>query len=308
MRPNPGRTHVLSLALIQGNIPQTLKFDATQKPMIFERYRTLTATVVTNGVDLIVWPETATPDALRYDLETFTLATNIAGTTSAYLLTGTIDADAHVEPVRQYNAAILVRPDGTLGGAYRKMHLVPFGEYVPLRKVFPFLKWLTPIPDSLEPGSDPALLNVKGYNFGVVICFEDTVPDVYRQFTRQAPDFMINLTNDAWFQRTPAGRLHLANAVFRCAEARRPLVRSTNHGVTCLVNEFGAVVSQVPEFTAGAAVLPVPFRRDQPPTYYSTHGDVFVLGCAVVAGLVSLQRLLRRENREICLPSQRDSA
>lgn len=279
-----GDTQQLNLALVQGNIPQTLKFDPTQKQMIFDRYRNLTTLVASNSADLIVWPETATPEALRYDPESYTLVTNITGTTGIPLLTGTIDFEPHGDTADAFNAAMLVRRDGVVAETYRKIHLVPFGEYVPLRKIFPLMKWLTPISDSFERGREVRLFQFNDHRFGVVICFEDTLPGVYREFVRQGAQFMVNLTNDAWFQDSPAARIHLANAAIRCAETQRPLVRCTNHGVTGLVNEHGAVVTRLPEFTAAATVIPVPFRHEEPLTFYTRHGDIFVLGCALVAG------------------------
>ena len=133
----------LRLAVVQGNIPQTLKFEASQKPMILERYRTLTETVITNRPDLIIWPETATPDAVRYDPESYGMVTTLVARAHTPLFTGTIDADPAANGTAYYNAAMLVLPDGALPGVYHKIHLVPFGEYVPLRKALPFMKWLT---------------------------------------------------------------------------------------------------------------------------------------------------------------------
>ena len=209
--------------------------------MILERYQTLTETAVMTQVDMIIWPETATPEPLRYDPESFALVTNLAVKTQAYLLTGTIDVTPYSSPPEAFNGAILIRPDGSLGGIYHKIHLVPFGEYVPLRKIVPFFKWLTPITDSFERGEEFTLFHLKELRFGTVICFEDTVPEVYRCFIQRGADFMVNLTNDAWFKDSPAAEMHLANAVFRCAETHRPLVRCTNNGVTCVVDEFGFI-------------------------------------------------------------------
>lgn len=234
-----GKQRIARLALVQGDIPQTLKFDPEQKPMILERYRTLTETVMATRPEMIIWPETATPDALRYDRDSFDLATNLAVRSGAYLFTGTIDITPYSSPVEAFNGAILVRPDGSLGEIYHKIHLVPFGEYVPLRKIFPFMKWLTPITDSFERGRDFTVFRAGDLRFGAVICFEDTVPDLYRHFVQQDVDFMVNVTNDAWFKTSPASQMHLANAVFRAVESHRPLVRASNNGMTCIINEHG---------------------------------------------------------------------
>ena len=283
----PKSSRPVRLALVQGNIPQTLKFEPTQKPMILERYRTLTETATLAQVDMIIWPETATPEPLRYDPESFALVTNLAVRANAPLLTGTIDATPFSSPAEWFNGAILIRPDGSLGEIYHKLHLVPFGEYVPLRKIFPLMKHLTPITDSFERGREFAVFHIDELRFGVVICFEDTVPEVYRVFVQRGADFMVNLTNDAWFKDSPAAEMHLANAVFRAVENRRPLVRATNNGVTCVVNEHGGVHpnTRLAPFIAGMLVCELTVPHESGRSFYTEHGDWFTGGCAVIAYL-----------------------
>jgi apolipoprotein N-acyltransferase len=290
--PEKGRT--LRLGLVQGDIPQTLKFDEREKPMILERYRSLTESMLPLDPQLIVWPETATPEALRYDPESFLLVTNLAEQAHAYLLTGTMDATPHSDPLEAFNGAILIRPDGTVAGIYHKIHLVPFGEYVPLRKIFPFMKYLTPVTDSFERGKDRTIFHLPGFEFGVVICFEDTVPEVYRGFVQRGADFMVNLTNDAWFKESPAAEMHLANAVFRCPETRRWLIRCTNNGVTCAVDPYGVVRMLVEPFLPAAQFYEMAVPVAPPVTFYVRHGDVFVAGCVLIAGLSLLMLKWRR--------------
>jgi apolipoprotein N-acyltransferase len=281
----PEGERTLRLALVQGNIPQTLKFDPAEKLMILERYRSLTDSILPAQPELIIWPETTTPEAVRYDLESFSLVTNLAQQARAYLLTGTIDVTPYSRPVEAFNGAIMIRPDGTVGEIYHKIHLVPFGEYVPLRKLLPFMKWFTPITDSFERGQDFTVFHLPELSFGVVICFEDTVPEVYRGFVKRGVDFMVNLTNDAWFKESPAAEMHLANAVFRCAETRRWLIRGTNNGVTCAVDPFGVVRMRLDPFVPAAQLYVPSVPVEQPVTYYVRHGDVFVAGCVLIAGL-----------------------
>ena len=291
--PAGGPRRALRLALVQGNIPQSLKFDEREKPMILDRYRSLTTTALTEQADLVIWPETATPEALRYDQEIFAVATNVTALTQAYLLTGTIDFTPRSDPVEAFNAAALVRPDGMIAGVYRKIHLVPFGEYVPLRKIVPFLKWFTPITDSFERGRDATLFNVHGLKFGAVICFEDTLPDLYRRFVKRGADFMVNLTNDAWFKDSPAAEMHVANAIFRAVENRRSLVRCTNHGMTCSIDQFGIVRHRAELFTATTLEFVLLVPTELPVTFYTQFGDVFTGGCAVVT-LLTVIALVRR--------------
>ncbi len=292
--PVGGSQRALRLALVQGNIPQSLKFEEREKPMILDRYQSLTTTATLEQVDLIIWPETATPAALRYDPETFAVTTNITANTQAYLLTGTIDFTTRSETVEAFNAAALVRSDGLVAGVYRKIHLVPFGEYVPLRKIAPILKWFTPITDSFERGRDATLFNVHGLKFGAVICFEDTLPDLYRRFVKRGADFMVNLTNDAWFHNSPAAEMHLANAIFRAVENRRSLVRCTNNGVSCLVDRSGIVRHRIEPFTPATLAFVLLVPSELPVTFYTQYGDVFAGGCALLTGLTLVSLFFRR--------------
>ncbi len=285
-RPVEGRQ--LRVALVQANIPQTLKFDPSHRQMILSRYQRLTEAAAVMKPELIVWPETATPDALRFDPDSLALVTNMATQAGAYLLTGTFDATSN----EMFNAAALVRPDGRLGGMYHKMHLVVFGEYVPLRKILPFLKHLTPIGDSFERGREPKVFEIGGENpfhIGTVICFEDTVPDLYAKFVARGVDFMVNLTNDAWFKDSPAASLHLANAVFRAVETRRPLIRATNNGVTCVVDVTGYVApeTRLNPFVEEMRVSDVAIPYRSPLTFYVRYGDWFVGVCALLSVLLA---------------------
>ena len=283
----------LRIALVQGNIPQQVKFDPQEKPMILERYRRLSEKAALLKPELVIWPETATPGALRYDFDSYSLATNAAALANAHLLTGTMDITGDGKHTEWFNAAVLVQPDGRLAGMYHKIHLVVFGEYVPLRKIVPFFKWFTPIDGSFEQGRTHSVFRLGDLRFGAVICFEDTLPDLYRRFVMQGVDFMVNLTNDAWFKESPAAELHLANAVFRAVESRRPLVRGTNNGVSCIVDEFGFVNPRykLPLHEEGLLVTELPLPRQQRMTFYTQHGDWFVGLCAAISAVAALAAL-----------------
>jgi apolipoprotein N-acyltransferase len=289
----------LRVALVQGNIPQSLKFDPAEKPMTFERYRTLTERALVLKPELIIWPETAMTDPLRYDPSSYALVTDLVARADAPLLTGTID----VTGPTAFNAAVLTQPDGRITGIYHKIHLVPFGEYIPLKHLaVPLLKWLGPKDYEASDdygfacGSEYTLFEAGGLQFGTVICFEDTLPDLYRRFVQRGADFMVNITNDAWFKHSPASEMQLANAVFRAAETHRPLVRVTNNGVTCVVDEFGGVNPQtrLAPFTDGTMVCELMVPRTAGLTFYTMHGDWFA-GACVLLSVLGLAVVVRRK-------------
>jgi apolipoprotein N-acyltransferase len=238
--------------------------------------------------DLIIWPETAMPWAVQYDKESVELITNILARSQAHLLTGFFDDRSP----RTYNAAILFTPQPGVSAVYRKIHLVPFGEYVPLRSMWaPLLKMVGPkdynVDDffNMSSGEDYTVFEAGGFRFSAVICYEDTVPGLYRNFVQHDVDFMVNLTNDAWFKTSPELEMHLANAVFRAVESRRPLVRATNNGVTCVVGEHGFIRSRCLPFVPGSLSCELSLPADHSQTLYTRHGDVFVAVCAAIAAL-----------------------
>lgn len=290
-------SRTLRLGLVQADIPQTLKFDPEQRTMILQRHRELTDVLLADHPELIVWPETATPWAIQYDRESIELVTNILAKSNAYLLTGFFE---NRRP-KMFNAAILFTPQPAIAGIYRKVHLVPFGEYIPLRALWsPLLKKVGPkdydVDDffDLSTGDEYTVFEAKGFRFGVVICFEDTVPGLYRHFVQRDVDFMVNLTNDAWFKTSPESVMHLANASFRAVETRRPLVRATNNGLTCVVSENGFIRARCLPFVQGSLSYELRVTADHAQTFYTRHGDVFVGACAVVSlvaiGLAAFQR------------------
>lgn len=287
--------HPLRVLMVQANIPQSLKFVPGQAEMILNRHRDLTLTGATSQPDLIIWPETALPHPMRYHPASYELATGIAITTGTYLLTGTIDYRPGSQPPEAYNAAILLGPDGTTRQIYHKIHLVPFGEYVPFQRwTGGLLKLIGPDGYDVTEGfgfhrgrdwTVFTLWEPVELRFASVICFEDTVPHLYRQFARQGVHFLVNLTNDAWFRESPAAVQHLANAVFRAIETRRPLLRATNNGVTSIVDQCGVVRAELAPFTEGVLTAQINIPREPPTTFYMRYGDVFVAGCGAVAFL-----------------------
>jgi apolipoprotein N-acyltransferase len=251
----------LEVALIQGNIDQDLKFSLAHRKRTLALYRSLTEPYA--GVDLVIWPETAIPafadevgDYLR-GLEDWSAAARTA------LLTGIPTA---TEDRREYNSVMLI---GETPGQYDKRHLVPFGEYLPLRAwlgaLLDFL--VIPLANFSSGADEQPPLRVGGFDLGVSICYEDTFTYEIRKAFPEA-ELLVNVSNDAWYGDSLAPHQHLEMARMRALEFSRSMLRATNTGVSAIIDERGRVVATIPQFEAGsvsAAVLPLtgmtPFAR-----------------------------------------------
>jgi len=146
------------------------------------------------------------------------------------------------------NSAFLLRPDGVPAGRYDKVHLVPYGEYVPLRKIFPFIGKLVVGVGDFRPGEGFHPIRGEGWNLGVLICYEGIFPEAARAYKREGATLLVNITNDAWFGRTSAPYQHLSMTVFRAVETRLYLVRAANTGISAIVDPAGKILSRTPIF------------------------------------------------------------
>ncbi len=286
---NRPHTTPVRIAAVQANVPQKQKFDPQFTAQIFDRFTRLSAIPlqVVPPPDLLIWPESAMPGPLLEDEETHRFVMDFSASTKTDLLLGTID----VENGHDYNAAALVSDGGQHVQIYRKLHLVPFGEYIPLRHSFPLFAVVAShwVPGDFKAGQDHTVFRLTngGVQVAPLICFEDTIGELTRQFVLKGANLLANVTNDGWFLHSAGSQQHLANAIFRCVETRRPMVRAANTGVTCFVNEFGRVTQLLQDETGGtftegvlAGEVNVPTERDL--TFYVRYGEVFAELCAGV--------------------------
>lgn len=236
------------------------------------------------------------PEPVLEDQETFDFVSQIASSNKVDLLLGAIDEEPH----QVYNAALLFRPEGD-PQLYRKVHLVPFGEYVPFRHSFPLFAAIVgdQVPEDFDAGKEFTVFQLSNHHAKVapLICFEDTIGELTRQFVLRGADFFANVTNDGWFLRSAGSRQHLANAIFRCVENRRPMVRAANTGVTCFVNEFGRVTQVLRDdqgsiFEEGTLIGEINIATEPSLTFYAQHGELFAKICTGLALVVLLARLL----------------
>ena len=300
---HPALAAPLRVAAVQANVPQLQKFDPHFTRTIFDRFASY-STIALRGnppPDLLVWPESSMPDPVRDETTpSYQFVMDFAGGSSADLLLGTLDS----EDRHDYNAALLVAAGGREIQIYRKLHLVPFGEYVPLRYSFPLFaaiasRW---VPGDFDVGREFTVFRLTNGNAAVapLICFEDTIGELTRRFVLRGANLLVNMTNDAWFLQSAGSQQHLANAVFRCVETRRPMVRSANTGVTCFVNEFGRVTQVLRDengstFTEGVLTGEINLPQERQFTFYTRNGELFAKICAGVTAIVVLASVFRRK-------------
>ena len=241
------------VAIVQGNIPQALKLSLTQEQALeaLGRHVQLSRDTLAQEPDMIVWPETMSPGMLNLPAQGYgwhgQLAERcraelgkLARDSGAHLLIGSIAVEG--SPITtSFNSAFLFGPTRRYLGRYDKMHLVPFGEFIPFRKQFPFLARIVPVPGDMSPGKESSVFDAIGEPFGVLICYEDVVPYLARALRRDGAAFAVNITNDGWFRGSPELDQHNGIAVFRAVENRMGLVRATNTGMSSFISPTGRV-------------------------------------------------------------------
>ena len=291
LRDTPAEKVVLTI--VQPNIDQQTKWYPSAWPEIMDELLTLTRRAVQHAsADLVLWPETSFPGYLWEDPQGFERLKNFVRHTGRPLLFGVVTS----QNGSIYNSALMLSSSGQVIGKYDKRHLVPFGEYLPLRQVLPFLGALIPIAD-FTPGTKLTRFPIpgkKGGVFSVVICFEDTVARVVGGFVRNGAHLLINLTNDAWFMDTHEPMLHLQAAVFRAVENRRALVRAANTGISCVVEPTGNITSRLADAQGKETFIPGSVTTQaglsDTLTLYTRYGDIFSVICLAAVGMAGLMR------------------
>ena len=270
------------VAVLQGNIEQDEKWNPANREAIMDRYLAMTRQALAQGATFIMWPESATPLPFEQDILGGSAIRRLAVESKATLLVGSdqiepIKAAAPNEKTqaRYYNAAFLVKPDGTVGAVYRKMHLVPFGEYVPLQSVLffagPIIGAVAEF-SSFTPGQEPVLLPVGDHIASTAICYEVIYPDLIRRFVRDGSELLTTITNDAWYGRSSAAYQHWDQASMRAIEEGRYLARAANTGISGFVDPYGRIISKTPLFEQATVVQDIRFITDR--TIYSRIGDL----------------------------------
>jgi apolipoprotein N-acyltransferase len=240
--------------------------------------------------DLIVWPEAPNDfyeidPALRSEIssqEFHAAVSSLARAADAPIIVGDISVDADAEVKRgydEYNSAEFIAPDGRIVGRYDKMHLVPFGEYVPYKKLFFFAGSLLQDVGLLDPGKHRTVFTTGGHSYGTFICYESVFGDEVRQYARMGADVLVNISDDGWYGDTSAAWEHLNMARMRAIENHRWVLRAANTGVTAAIDPYGRVVVSAPRHRRTS--LRAGFNYEHDITFYSAHGDLFAYFCAL---------------------------
>jgi apolipoprotein N-acyltransferase len=281
---------LVRVALVQGNVSQDQKHDEGEADRIRAIYAGQLEAAEASLPDLVVWPEAAIPGGIHVRSAWLPDA-DLPAPNSTWLLAGTATWwDENGERLA-HNSALLVAPGRRIAASYHKSHLVPFGEYVPWKRLFFFARKLTRYSGDFRPGTDPSPLPFPKARLGVLICYEDVFPDPARAETAAGADLLVNVTNDAWYGRSSAPWQHLSMSVFRAIETRRAVLRSTQTGVTAEIDSSGRLRRATALFEGPEAMI-VEAAAGGPGSFYVHAGDLF--GVACVAAGAALAGLARR--------------
>lgn len=280
----------LNVAVIQGNIEQAVKWDLKFRTDTIEKYIRLSEQANKDHPDLIVWPETATPFYFKYNIEMTKMVLQAIQAMETHFVVGSPTVE-FMEPLdHYYNSAYLVTPDGDIAARNDKVHLVPFGEYVPLKKWLPFINHIVAQVGEFKAGKKGDTLKWGPADIGVLICYEIIFPELASEIVANNAGLLINITNDAWFGKTSAPYQHFSMAVFRAVENRRSLIRAANTGISGFIDPAGRVLKQSALFEEDAMTCSVPVIKNQT-TFYNRHGNLLVLGCFIVLAIIIMIKL-----------------
>lgn len=283
-------------AAVQGNIEQSIKWSPAQKSKTVARYLALTERLLTEErkPDLVVWPETALPfyphrDPLIGKVREFANVNKfqlITGAPFFTVETGAADPEdeKNLRPVEYFNSAVLLDRSGKMVARYNKQHLVPFGEYVPLREQLWFIRPLVELLGDFTPGSSSEPLEAEKIKAGMLICFESIFPEIARKSVEAGANLLVNLTNDAWYGRSSAPHQTWAMTVMRAVENRRSLLRAANTGISGIIEPTGAVKVRAGLFSEEiVADSGIPLLTEQ--TFFVKGGHWFGDLCSVLSGI-----------------------
>jgi apolipoprotein N-acyltransferase len=268
----------IPVRIVQTNISLNQPWAQPEASELLDELGTL-STSNASKPRLVVWPETPAPFYLSDDPDFRGRIQAIARKLGAYVLVGYIDMIGE-DPS---NSAALLSPDGNVVSRYDKMHLVPFGEYIPLKRLLFFAESFTKQVGSFAPGTEYTISPVDGHRISTAICYESIFPDLMRQFVKQGSELFVLITNDGWFGESSAPFQHLRMGVVRAVENRRYMVRNANTGISAIIDPYGRIESSTRIGVRTILDGTAHFRSDL--TFYTRYGDVFAYANALAAVL-----------------------
>jgi apolipoprotein N-acyltransferase len=282
----------IKASVIQGNIPQDHKWDLEFQHDVIRRYQELAKEANAENPDLIIWPESALPFIFGYQEALTGDVVEFQKQLGSYLLFGSVTGKGGTQKSsRLANSAVLLSPQGDVLSIYDKMHLVPFGEYVPLKKFLPFIEKIVMAVGDFEPGKEYVVMDTPFAKIGNLICYEIIFPGLVREFVVRGANVLVTITNDAWFGRTSAPYQHFSMAVFRAVENRVPVVRSANTGISGFIDAKGRIVNKSEIFVEASLTETVPLGKDK--SMYTKVGDVFAWLCMAGSLLMIVIRIFQ---------------
>jgi len=270
-----------TIAVVQGNIDQSIKWDSAFQMQTIARYNRLSRTAMKKKPDLIVWPESATPFYLMYDRKPSELVFKGIERAGTDYLIGSPSFERRGGQVQYFNSAYLIRPRQKAIIKYDKTHLVPYGEYVPLRKWLPFLGKIVAQVGDFVPGQKGRTLPWGHWRLGVQICYEIIFPGLSRAMVRNDAALLVNITNDAWFGTTSGPYQHFSMTVFRTVENRRALARAANTGISGFIDPAGRILAASPLLQEAVITRSLPLMKEK--SFYTRFGDLLAMGCLAAA-------------------------
>jgi apolipoprotein N-acyltransferase len=280
------------VAVIQGNIDQAIKWNPAFQIDTVKKYNRLSASIIEQHPDLIVWPEAATPFYFLVSIKPSELVFEGIHQTGKDYLIGSPSFVRNNKTDRYFNSAYLISPKTKTMGKYDKTHLVPYGEYVPFKKWLPFLGKIVAQVGDFDAGKIGNTLQWKDQHIGVQICYEIIFPALSRAMAMNNASLLINITNDAWFGKTSGPYQHFSMTVFRAVENRRSLARAANTGISGFIDPAGRVLASTALLEEAAVTRSVPLLKEK--SIYTQTGDLFARGCLAVVILFTLLEIVWR--------------
>jgi len=309
IKKNPRTENSFTASVIQGNVSSDIYWDkiSTQEIRnLFNEHLELSQKAQAQGAQLIIWPEFSVPlcFSCNYGLyQDFKEALfEFVQETNCTLLLGTNETTGTLDDLHYHNTTLCLSPNLSTS-QYYKMHLVPFGEYTPYKKIFFFIEKMTHAIGEITPGTQYSLHKFEGEKFGSPICYEIIFPNLVRKFAKKGANFIVTITNDGWYGKSSAPYQHFSMAVLRAVENRRYLLRAATTGISGIIDPSGRIISQSELMTQ--TYLTGRITPSRKLTIYTRYGDILPLFSLTLSGLFLILTMIKRIHERKKLSSKR---